>query len=309
MLVEGLSPDIYWNKAFEKAHKEKDPGLEFLRNNLTWLGPNGRPGILETEAGISYDISSENYIARTSFSPQEQPAIRKIIDENLEQIAGTTKPSLPLYLQKGKEIIERLGFPYHEFTTGQVRAFIELSKKQNKTFPVTLSDLVIGNLGESALHELLIKNNKEFHGRLFLVYNSKKSQTEQDVTAYNLRGDELKIGVRSQRAFDTNRYSYSLKRIVRHRDKIGDYVVFFNNFGHHIFFITGIVQKDFLQINYGTKTAARNISITMPELLEPDSLLTEFGIPGLFDFHKQEVEAVLRKRKSFEDLMSRLKSP
>ena len=57
--------------------------------------------------------------------------------------------------------------------------------------------------------------------------------------------EETSLGVRCQREF-TGKYLYPKKRVYEHHDKIADYVVFFNHLGCHIFYIIGIVEKDFL---------------------------------------------------------------
>jgi len=280
-----------FNKSLKKAYKDEKSieryCLNILKYELTWTKEE-KEGKIEKRVGIHFDEINPNlYLFETDFTSEWYgKSISDTIEESLNRL-GVKDKNLEEYIKAGKKAVETLNFPYYKFSTEKVRAYMNVSEDQYKTFPTDLHDLVIGNLSERAMHELLIKENKKFKGRSFLVYNSDEAQEEKDIKIFE--DEDIKnLGVRCQRILDGN-YLYSKKRVFKKRDKIGDYIVFFNHFAHHIFYITGIVEKDFLQ------------------KAEPESKtsMEPFPFPEKEDIYEKEA---LEKRLKYEEFMNKLDS-
>ncbi|MEK6887088.1 MAG: hypothetical protein AABW88_04595 [Nanoarchaeota archaeon] len=256
-----LQPEIYFNHNLateydKRENKQASLFLDFLGSELTWTqDPDNISSKIERRAGISFNVTPHNHVVKKRkggwiWTLHEAKQEEERLEKLLTQITAKNTPTLDEYLNAGEGIVKNLDLPYHRFDTDKVLANMHLSEDQQKIFSVNLHDLVIGNLTEAAMREILLKNKKEFIARSYLFHNSGRSQDEKDIRIFNINGiNEETLGVRCQREYE-GKYLYSGKRIREQRDKISDYVAFFNHIGHHIFYITGIVKKDFLSKNW-----------------------------------------------------------
>ncbi len=250
-----LDEGIYFNeKLAEEFGKQKSELLDFLVYDLTWTGLPKEEGSTEERLGVTFsEIEARNYILRCERDgwkwqqKDKDAALFRIYD--LLKHFGLPQSKVPFedYLKVGRLIIRELGFPHIQIPTEKIRAYMNISEDQTKTFDVDPYGLALGNIAERAMQEILRQNNKEFIARSFLVRNTFRDQEEKDITVYDRENQEMSLGVRCQREF-TGVYLYSKYRVKNPTTsrKIANYIVFFNHFAHHIFYITGIVEKDFL---------------------------------------------------------------
>jgi hypothetical protein len=299
-IISQLEPGIYFKKRLSEEFSKKDSPLIFLlENDLTWRGDK-REGSIENRVGVEFEkICAENHIEKVDntsswvwLGSDKEKCIAKV-NANLEHFE--LKPeslNLESYLDAGQKVIEELGFHYHRFSTEKVRAYMGVTEDQYKVFGFgELHDLTIGNLAEQAMRELMIEEKKKFISRAFLYHSSEAEQEEKDMKIYF--PEEKTLGIRCQREFSGD-YLYSSKRVVSQRNKIAEYVVFFNHFGHHIFYVTGIVEKEFLFRKY----AGMSVMAKFP--------FPEKNIEQYFAYKEKNGEQVIDIEKLNENLGKRI---
>jgi len=307
-----LSGKVYYNDKLADALEHNAPELMLLQYELTWLDKHGK-GSITDQMGVDFsNIGIENYMSRSNtivekYRNQMREEMRKTLDSFKLPYDNI---NLNSYLDAGQRAVEMLDFPYIRFRSEEVLAFMVMAKRQHRTFPVELHDLAIGGLAEGAMHDLLLNNKKEGIGRNFLMHNSDKPQDEKDVRIYT--PDEQTLGVRCHRGF-SDTYVYSKKRVFDERDKIADYVAFFCHFGHHIFYLIGIVEKDFLR-KVKSSSSTKMEDFHMPEykyehsIIDKDFLhLPEDRLDKMNDAQKNEIVEHFKKRLSFDEFLKRLK--
>lgn len=341
-LQEVLGEGIYFNPLMAGVYS-KDPGvpnpaLELLKEDITMVyrGTQVFSGSeLEATAGAGIDFTNT---ARgiTRMAP---------ILEGLGIKTGGI--SFEEYIDIGEKVIrDILGIKYyHRFPAGKISAHVAVSADQLRTFSGTnLRYLVLGNLGEAAMREILLAQNKEFIARGFLFHNSKMPQEEKDIRVFLNQSilealdalgkpAETTLGVRAHESFKKN-YLYSKDRVRANNAGKGkgtaDYVAFFNHFCHRIFYLTGIVEREFLVKDNLNTTNSPMEEFVIPEscnLISGASLTSDnlvnflegYGYDASFDekewalkFDEKsiaEMRARFAKRLNPESYFERLKSP
>jgi hypothetical protein len=269
--------------------------LYFLKKDLTYPYEQNTSAI-ESTMGISFtDQDIRQTIQKDSKLQQsisQEPVLRNALTKNNQTLENIT---FETYLDMGEAALTELKFNnYIRFSTNKVRAYAEVSQDQKKYFDRTrntgyetnLRDLFIGNAGERAMQELVFALDKESIARSFLMHNASIPQEEKDslVWFYNIKDmkyDKKSLGVRSQRNFSGN-YLYGKYRIQNRRESIADYVAFFNNIGHHIFYLTGIVEKEFLRGGIGSEDFNPMLKFPFPEHYYFLDIYQAYNVP--FDF-------------------------
>lgn len=272
-----LKNGIYYNDSLEQAISDKS--IDFLKCDLTRDGPVSLERI-DKRLGLNFDGPFNGM-------------------------------SLDDYLNEGERLISSLGFRYHRFTTEKVLAYMNAAEDQQRIMPWSDTyDWAIGHLGEQVLREKLISDNKRFVSRAILYDNSGNKQLEKDFKIY--MGDiETQVGAKCHRVF-SNEHLYSSNRIAHNKNDIGDYIVFSHHFGHHILFITGVVEKELLtsRINW---TGDKMSQFPFYE----DTEKADYFYQGSWGFlnvnnvmsdeeKEQKMIEVLKRRISFDDFMSRI---
>ncbi len=315
--------DEYKKEDFSFGKKSTSALLQFLRGGITTYRPetkNPSAKGVEERVGLSLDVSPAQIVERLR-------KLQALTGVDYLAAAGVQESGLDLerYLDMAETIINSLGFKPYRFTSEKVLTCMNDTEDQLKTFKKDWHNIFVGNLGERALHNLLIEKGKGFTARGYLIHNWKGKQPILDVEAKNANVDEqelrhmpLTIGVRSMVIF-SGKYLYAKQRIKYDHDAIGDYVVFFNNFEHHILYVTGIVEKKFL--TEAEKRDSNNdwLEFQFPEHfdvlktfndleIQPDCPLLQKPIFDCYgDAARQKLFDRLRKRISFDDFLSRLK--
>ncbi|MBW2966139.1 hypothetical protein KY342_03480 [Candidatus Woesearchaeota archaeon] len=253
-LKDLLFSGMYYNhklaEEYRKRRNADSPSITLLIHDLTWTGEK-RQGSIEKRLGLEFEnISPDNFIKKSRkvdgyifYRNSKQEKLDEI-KQGLTHFGLKENPSLEEYLEAGKKALNELSLYYVTFPTEKVKAYMNVAEDQQKTFTVNPYDLAVSHLAEQAMREFLIEDKKEFIARAFLYHNSFKQQEEKDITIF-INQEQKSLGVRCQKDF-AGVYLYPKKRVFEYRNKIADYIVFFNHFAHHLFYITGIVEKDFL---------------------------------------------------------------
>jgi hypothetical protein len=338
VLREILPSEIYFNPALADEYEIEfsgdrphfSPRLNFLRGRINLPNPaNANPGARNVQARRGLRASAGSREVEQHFLSFEPDIVREYAKILREKGIGPGQLNFERYLDIGQEVIEGLGFPCHRFPTEKVIACMNDTEDQLKTFDTEWYDLFVGNLGERAMHHLLIEKSKQFTARGYLIHNVDHrfggSQPLLDIEAKSGRYDVVEgryppvsIGVRSQKHF-SGKYVYNADSIKDNPQKIADYVVFFNNLDHHLLYITGIVEKRFL-----TDAASRDygngwIDFKFPEFPDIMGIFQDYGLKPdrpiegrIIDNYGPEVREKLfdrlRARISFDEFMGRLKN-
>jgi hypothetical protein len=335
-LREIVPADVHIYKGLADDYKKEDfsredyvPGrslLPILGRRIKKLNKRvANPKAKNVQERLGLVVSSSSSEVREHFLGLENCVNIDYLHALLPSGVSIDNLDFETYLDIGKGIIEGLGFKCYKFETEKVLACMNDTEDQGRSFGVDWHGLFVGNLGERAMHQILMDNGVEFTARGYLIHNSRREQPILDISAWSgesvldsLEDKPLSIGVRSQIDF-SGKYLYREDRIKSSPEKIADYVVFLNNFEHHLLYITGIVEKKFLTDAKSRTSANGWFEFQFPEHYDIMKTFSDLEIKPtrplagpILDCYdaemKQRLFDRLRKRISFEDFLSRLKS-
>jgi len=251
-----LTDGTHFNGELSHAIRNEYFSIIILENELTWTRSRTEETVerrLEVELD---DITIDNYVNR-EFHCRKRPGYHAERIGNALAVYGVDPNNITIdaYLCAGRQVLQELEIPYFEVPIEEAHAMMVMTENQFKThIAKSVHDLFVGNLGEFAMKEMLLNAKKQFSARALLYHHLKSMQEEKDIrvqrTTFNMtegepETEDLAIGVRTQRVADGN-YLYGASRVHTYTEAIGDYIVFMNHFGHHLIYVTGVVEKEFL---------------------------------------------------------------
>jgi len=235
--------------------------------------------------------------------------------KNPIMVEGTSM-SLEECLKVGEEVILDIFGKEQCFKmdTEQVMTYIRVA--QDSHAPVsgfsTPYDWALCQLSEMAMRLIFEREGKQIRhrGNLYHTLESER-QKEKDFWVATAEGKK-ELGVKCHRSFSEN-YLYGWNRIKDQPADIAPHVVLFDHLCHHIFYITGIVEKEFLTSRKVSQSPYEKgmEPFMRPEFMEVlvlENYSNGLGIDSSAPLaeKEQKVLDVLRKRIPFGALMDKV---